>query len=257
MNEFVAVTSTNIAKILNCYPKKGAILVGSDADIVVWDPEKEKTITAGSQQSSIDYNVFEGKHVKGLPRYTLSRGYVSVEDGEIKTREGHGEFVKREPGGTVNKALSSWKETYRSNPSSTHRHTGKRGIGMAARLQYEGKGRFKVHPKECVSPEGRRLAELIDRNEHAMIQASLLGHPALSALLPLLTNQSVDALALNDSQFEDGNALMQAFGHMVRLEMNFLGFFQVGEERKKTNWPFGDRDSRLAVFRRNEHGASE
>ena len=58
-NEFVAITSTNIAKILNCYPKKGAILVGADADIVVWDPEKEKTITAGAQQSAIDYNVFE------------------------------------------------------------------------------------------------------------------------------------------------------------------------------------------------------
>ena len=109
-NEFVAVTSTNIAKILNVYPKKGAILVGADADIVVWDPAKEKTIAAKSQQSAIDYNVFEGKHVKGLPRYTLTRGHVSVEDGEIKTQEGHGEFVKREPAGAVNKALSSWKE---------------------------------------------------------------------------------------------------------------------------------------------------
>ncbi|MEE9314702.1 MAG: dihydropyrimidinase [Rhizobiaceae bacterium] len=116
MNEFVAVTSTNIAKILNCYPKKGAILVGSDADIVVWDPNKEKTITAGDQQSAIDYNVFEGKHVKGLPRYTLSRGHVSVVDGEIKTQEGHGEFVKREPNGTVNNALSSWKKLTAPTP---------------------------------------------------------------------------------------------------------------------------------------------
>jgi dihydropyrimidinase len=116
MNEFVAVTSTNIAKILNCYPKKGAILVGADADIVVWDPEKEKTITAETQQSSIDYNVFEGKHVKGLPRFTLTRGHVAVHDGEIRTQEGHGEFVKREPNGTVNRALSQWKELTAPRP---------------------------------------------------------------------------------------------------------------------------------------------
>ncbi len=110
MNEFVAVTSTNIAKILNCYPKKGAILVGSDADIVVWDPTLEKTITAGTQQSAIDYNVFEGKKVKGLPRYTITRGEVAVEEGVVNTKEGHGKFVAREPFQAVNKALSQWKE---------------------------------------------------------------------------------------------------------------------------------------------------
>ena len=109
-NEFVAVTSTNIAKILNCYPKKGAVLLGADADLVVWDPEKSKTITAASQQSAIDYNVFEGKEVKGLPRYTLTRGEVAVNDGAVETQEGHGKFVKREPFQAVNKALSSWKE---------------------------------------------------------------------------------------------------------------------------------------------------
>ncbi|UIY28514.1 dihydropyrimidinase [Neorhizobium galegae] len=110
MNEFVAVTSTNIAKILNVYPRKGAILVGADADIVVWDPKRSKTITAKSQQSAIDYNVFEGKEVTGLPRYTLTRGVVAIEDGAIKTQEGHGQFVKREPFQAVNKALSTWKE---------------------------------------------------------------------------------------------------------------------------------------------------
>ena len=115
-NEFVAVTSTNSAKILNCYPKKGAILVGSDADIVVWDPEKEKTITAAKQQSAIDYNVFEGKHVNGLPRFTLTRGYVAVNDGKVRAKEGHGEFVKRQPNGTVNKALSQWKELTAPRP---------------------------------------------------------------------------------------------------------------------------------------------
>ena len=116
MNEFVAVTSTNIAKILNCYPKKGAILVGADADIVVWDPEKSKTIEATSQQSAIDYNVFEGKVVKGLPRFTLTRGQVAVHDGDIRTQEGHGKFVKREGHGVTNKALSSWKELTAPRP---------------------------------------------------------------------------------------------------------------------------------------------
>jgi dihydropyrimidinase len=110
MNEFVAVTSTNIAKILNIYPRKGAILVGADADIVILDPNKSKTISAKSQQSAIDYNVFEGKEVTGLPRYTLTRGVVAIEDGAIRTQEGHGQFVKREPYPAVNKALSTWKE---------------------------------------------------------------------------------------------------------------------------------------------------
>ncbi|MFT4162525.1 dihydropyrimidinase [Shinella sp.] len=110
MNEFVAVTSTNIAKILNVYPRKGAILVGADADIVVWDPKRSKTISAKNQQSSIEYNVFEGKDVTGLPRYTLTRGVVAVEESTIKTREGHGQFVRREPFTAVNKALSTWKE---------------------------------------------------------------------------------------------------------------------------------------------------
>ncbi len=114
--EFVAVTSTNIAKILNCYPKKGAVLVGADADLVVFDPQKEKTITAATQQSAIDYNVFEGHKVKGLPRFTLSRGHVAVHDGEIRTQEGHGKFIERAPNATVNKALSQWKELTAPRP---------------------------------------------------------------------------------------------------------------------------------------------
>jgi dihydropyrimidinase len=116
MNEFVAVTSTNIAKILNCYPKKGAILVGSDADIVVMDPSMKKTISADKQASAIDYNVFEGVEVSALPRYVLTRGYVAVDKGDLKAKEGHGEFVARDPNATVNKALSKWKELTAPRP---------------------------------------------------------------------------------------------------------------------------------------------
>lgn len=116
MNEFVAATSTNAAKIFGMYPRKGAVAVGSDADLVVWDPEKEKVISAGTQQSAIDYNVFEGKAVKGLPRYTLTRGRVAVEDGEMRSKEGHGEFVARDPNGAVNRALSKWKDLTAPRP---------------------------------------------------------------------------------------------------------------------------------------------
>jgi len=110
MNEFVAVTSTNIAKILNMYPRKGAVLVGADADLVVWDPKRNKTISAAKQQSAIDYNVFEGIEVEGLPRFTLTRGQVAVTEDTISTEQGHGQFVKREAKNPVNRALSTWKE---------------------------------------------------------------------------------------------------------------------------------------------------
>ena len=110
MNEFVAVTSTNIAKILGLYPKKGAVLVGADADLVVWDPKRSKTISAKAQQSAIDYNVFEGIEVTGLPRFTLTRGQVAIVESEVKTEQGHGKFVGRQPNNPVNRALSTWKE---------------------------------------------------------------------------------------------------------------------------------------------------
>ena len=109
-NEFVAATSTNVAKIFGMYPKKGAIVEGADADLVIWDPEATKTISAGSQQSVIDYNVFEGIEVKGLPRTVFTRGKVAVENGTVKAEPGHGKFVAREANPPVSKALSAWKE---------------------------------------------------------------------------------------------------------------------------------------------------
>jgi len=110
MNEFVAVTSTNVAKIFGMYPQKGAIVEGADADIIVWDPEATKTISAKDQKSVIDYNVFEGIAVKGLPRYVFSRGRLAVDGGTVKAKPGDGAFVPREANGPVNRALSTWKE---------------------------------------------------------------------------------------------------------------------------------------------------
>jgi dihydropyrimidinase len=111
MNEFVAVTSTNIAQILNIYPRKGALLPGADADICVWDPKISKKISATTQKSIIDYNVFEGHEVSAQARYTLSRGEIVWAYGQnSEPRPGHGRFVKRKPFPAVNAALSKWKE---------------------------------------------------------------------------------------------------------------------------------------------------
>ena len=109
-NEFVAVTSTNIAKILNIYPRKGAIMPGADADLVIFDPKATKTISAKTQVSAIDYNVFEGIEVTGLPVMTFSRGRLVYKEGDVRAEKGDGRFVERPANAPVSKALSTWKE---------------------------------------------------------------------------------------------------------------------------------------------------
>lgn len=108
--EFVAATSSNIAKILNIYPMKGALVPGADADVVVWDPTISKTIHQSTQKSIIDYNVFEGMDVTAQPRYTLSRGDVVWAYGQnSQPQPGRGKFVKRKPFASASTALSKWK----------------------------------------------------------------------------------------------------------------------------------------------------
>ena len=105
------MTSTNSARILNMHPRKGAIAVGADADVVVWDPKAGKTITAAHQKSAIDYNVFEGVKVSATARYTLSRGEVVWSAGaNADPAPGRGKFIERAPFPPVHAALSKWKE---------------------------------------------------------------------------------------------------------------------------------------------------
>jgi dihydropyrimidinase len=107
--EFVAVTSANAARILNVYPKKGAVAVGSDADLVIWDPEATKTISAAKQVSRIDYNVFEGFACTGLPRATLSGGAITWLDGELRAEAGAGKYVARPAFPAVHVANATWR----------------------------------------------------------------------------------------------------------------------------------------------------
>jgi len=93
MNEYVAVTSANAAKIFNIYPRKGTIAVGADADIVVWDPKATKTITTKDQHQKVGYNVFEGTTVEGVAKVTITNGVVAWNDGELRAVKGAGRYV--------------------------------------------------------------------------------------------------------------------------------------------------------------------
>jgi len=95
MNEFVSVTSTNAAQIFNIYPRKGSISVDADADIVVWDPARTKTISAKTHQQNVDYNIFEGMTVTGCASHTISRGKVVFADGQLNVERGAGRYVDR------------------------------------------------------------------------------------------------------------------------------------------------------------------
>jgi dihydropyrimidinase len=97
MNEFVKLTSTNAAQIFNIYPRKGSISVGADADIVVWDPEKTKKISAKTHHQNIDFNIFEGMEVKGCASHTISAAKVVYANGELKVERGAGRYVDRPP----------------------------------------------------------------------------------------------------------------------------------------------------------------
>ena len=95
LNRFVEITSTAPARIFGMYPKKGTIAPGSDADIVIWDPNAEYTISASTHHMRVDYSMFEGFKVKGNARQVLSRGEMIVENGNYIARVGRGQYLRR------------------------------------------------------------------------------------------------------------------------------------------------------------------
>jgi dihydropyrimidinase len=95
LNRFVELVSTTPAKLFGVYPRKGTIAVGSDADLVIFDPRRKHTLSANTHHMRVDYSMFEGIEVTGMPSIVLSRGRVVVEGEKFLGRPGAGEFLKR------------------------------------------------------------------------------------------------------------------------------------------------------------------
>jgi len=93
--EFVAITSSNTAKIFNIFPRKGSITPGADADLVVWDPHASRTISAKTHHQNVDYNVFEGQTVTGLARTTIANGKIVWHNGTLSATRGAGRYINR------------------------------------------------------------------------------------------------------------------------------------------------------------------
>jgi dihydropyrimidinase len=105
-SEFVKVTSTNAAQIFNIYPRKGSVSVGADADLVVWDAQGTRTISAKTHHQKVDFNIFEGMTVKGIASHTISQGKVVWADGQLDVTRGAGRYIDRPPFPEVFEALS-------------------------------------------------------------------------------------------------------------------------------------------------------
>jgi len=95
LNKYVEVTSTNAAKIFGMFPRKGTIGIGSDADVVIFDPGKKHVLSSETHHMNVDYSAYEGWEVKGKVETVLLRGKIAIDKGEKKIEKGFGEFVKR------------------------------------------------------------------------------------------------------------------------------------------------------------------
>jgi dihydropyrimidinase len=99
--KFVSLTAANAAKAFNLWPRKGSLEIGADADLIVLDPEKTKTLSAATQHQNTDFSVWEGMQIKGVVIHTLARGRHVWADGDLRAERGTGSYLPRKPFGAA------------------------------------------------------------------------------------------------------------------------------------------------------------
>ncbi|XP_073958612.1 collapsin Response Mediator Protein isoform X1 [Choristoneura fumiferana] len=161
---FVAVTSSTAAKIFNVWPAKGRVDVNSDADLVVWDPRQERTISAATHHHAVDFNIFEGQHVVGGPQYVIVGGRVCLDDGQLRVAEGHGKFLKTPTNSPY--VYGGGEEVDAPAPKPLHveiqpRVTNGTPTPEALNKHLEG---MSVASSGCSTPTGRKMREPGQRN---------------------------------------------------------------------------------------------
>jgi len=115
LDRFVELTSANAARLFGLYPRKGAIAVGSDADLALWDPAERRVIDGARMQSRAGYSVYDGWTVQGWPRFVLRRGQIVLADGRVTAQPGQGRWVRRDARAAQNSAISDDPDV-RSSP---------------------------------------------------------------------------------------------------------------------------------------------
>ncbi|XP_065165458.1 dihydropyrimidinase isoform X1 [Atheta coriaria] len=141
-SRFVAITSTNAAKLFNVYPRKGCIAVGSDADIVIWNPAKTQTISAQTHHLAVDFNIFEGMVCHGVPEFVIVNGRVCVDDENLRAVQGHGTFVETPVNAPFIYAPEKLEEIFESKKN-----------GVLDEVELHNKlAKIEFEPKTCFTP---------------------------------------------------------------------------------------------------------
>lgn len=156
---FVAVTSSTAAKIFNLWPQKGRVEVNSDADVVVWDPRLERTITAAAHQQAVDFNIFEGQHVVGGPQYVIVSGRVCLDDGALRVAEGAGRFLKSPANSPHVYGAAAAEQPAQAHSPAAYANGSRNGNGTPVELQLSKQLDAASVSSGCSTPTGRRMRE--------------------------------------------------------------------------------------------------